>query len=169
MTKEAQDYLLEWLAARGPDEWHRVACSWNWDAGYRVLNWIVDQSACDKGTAVQLFWLGSPDYFLQFRNRAEVQAKAGWSLDNWDFLVKVLTHWNAGRYKTALFATTEDIDRMAAAFGHVESHADPKSLPWVVPADMRRDVVGRKLDWSGYAEGYPPALQKKLNNEGVPF
>jgi hypothetical protein len=168
MTDKAQDYVIDWLAAHGPEEWHRVAQTWNWDAGYRILNWIVDQKACDKGTALHLFWLGSPDYFLKFRNRDDVLAKSGWSVDNYDFLVRVLTHWRAGRYKTALFAT-EQVAETAKAYAHVESHHDAASLPWVVPDDMRRDIQGRVVDHAGYAEGYSPALQAKLNAEGIPF
>lgn len=119
MAKKPEQHLLEWLVANGPDEWHRVACSWNWDAGYGILNWVVDQNACDRGTALQLFWLGEPAFYLKYRDRDDILRNARHSVDGYDFVMKVLSNWKAGRYVTSRFATN-GVERMAVWFAREE-------------------------------------------------
>jgi hypothetical protein len=49
------DRAIEWLKEQTPDTWHQVAMSWNYDSGYEVLTWIVNQENCDRGTAARIF------------------------------------------------------------------------------------------------------------------
>ncbi|QUS55467.1 DUF4274 domain-containing protein [Pseudovibrio brasiliensis] len=46
---------IEWLEQQTPDTWHQIVTTWNWDAGYEVLTWILAQKSCDKGTAAHIF------------------------------------------------------------------------------------------------------------------
>ncbi len=61
------DDLMAWLKNCGPDEWYRVAVTFNWDAGLELLRWIVSQSDCDKGTAVAVFHRASPAISISLR------------------------------------------------------------------------------------------------------
>lgn len=56
--------LDAWLASASPDEWHAVALGWNWDRGVGPLRWMVDQPACDGGTAQFVFWQCRPQDFV---------------------------------------------------------------------------------------------------------
>ena len=52
--------VIEWLARKGPREWHGVAAHWNWDQGVEPLLWVLEQPDCDKGTALSVFWACDP-------------------------------------------------------------------------------------------------------------
>lgn len=56
---------IGWLATASPDEWHRVALDFNWGEPLYVLNWIVHQPNCDIATALTIFWLGEPEFWLE--------------------------------------------------------------------------------------------------------
>ena len=49
------DQIIAWLGQQDADTWHKVVLTWNYDHGDRVLNWILDQEACDRGTAARVF------------------------------------------------------------------------------------------------------------------
>jgi hypothetical protein len=59
------DVFLAWLHENGPDEWHRWTLSWNWDHGTELIEWIVSQPNCDKGTALSAYYLAQPDFFTR--------------------------------------------------------------------------------------------------------
>lgn len=62
--KKALAANLAWLGSAGPEDWHRVALDFNWDAPLHVLDWIVRQADCDIATALTIFWLGEPACWL---------------------------------------------------------------------------------------------------------
>ena len=143
----AQAELLAWLEKAGPDDWHRCACTWNWDQPFDVIRWIVRQPGCDAGTAVTLFARGEPGYYAQFESLAEVEAEAGSMMETVRFLIEICERWRAGLYPVWRF-------RPDALPG-----LDPGSLPWPVPATLARaEAKGEALDLSGWTEGFPPEL-----------
>jgi Domain of unknown function (DUF4274) len=60
MNPDAERILLAWLAEHGPEEWHAVADGWNWDAGEKILGWILEQERCDLATARLIFARADP-------------------------------------------------------------------------------------------------------------
>jgi len=163
------DEMIKWLEAHGPDEWHRVANSWNFDNDDRVLNWIVDNPKCDKATALDIFWLCAPDYSLGFKDRDAIMAQAAYNVVAYDLSTKIVNNWQAGRYKTALFATEQVSPDYVAGYESQEVAIGQVNLPWIIPADMRKPIVGKELDCSGYAEGYAPELAARLEELGIRF
>ena len=144
---DEQARLLAWLKTRGPDDWHRCACSWNWDQPFEILHWIIRQPRCDAGTAVTLFARGEPSYYAQFKTLAEIEAKAGWAMETVRFLIEICERWQAGRYAAWRFRP----DQLP--------ELDPGSLPWPVPDTLARaEAKGEQLDLTGWSEGYPPEL-----------
>ena len=142
-----QAELLAWLGKAGPDDWHRCACTWNWDQPFGVLNWIIRQPDCDAGTAITLFARGEPSYYSQFATIAEIEAKAGWAMETVRFLIEICERWQAGRYAAWRFRP----DQLP--------ELDPDSLPWPVPAGLARaEAKGEALDLTGWTEGFPPEL-----------
>lgn len=142
-----QSQLLDWLRKAGPVDWHRCACTWNWDQPFDVIRWIIRQPGCDAGTAVTLFARGEPSYYGQFASVAEIEAKAGYMMETVRFLIEICELWRAGRYSVWRFRPDELPD------------LDPDSLPWPVPATLARaEAKGEPVDLTGWTEGFPPEL-----------
>ena len=137
--------LVGWLERSGPDEWHRTALTFNWDAGLKVLEWIVSQPDCDRGTAIA------------------VEAIPGWASETVGLLRLICERWAAGAYQNYRFSPI--------FADHVQSFAiDGSRIPWTVPADLAQpEIKGERLDTSGYCEGYSPALIEDLDVRGIPF
>ena len=144
---DGQAELLAWLKKAGPADWHRCACTWNWDQPFDALEWIVRQPDCDAGTAVTLFARGEPSYYAQFASLAEVEAKAGYMMETVRFLITICERWGAGLYPAWRFRP----DQLP--------ELDPGSLPWPVPETLARaEAKGEPLDLSGWTEGFPAEL-----------
>jgi hypothetical protein len=48
-----------------PEELHIFAGNFNWDCGWHELTVVLEDSRCDYGTALMVYWLGQPDYFYR--------------------------------------------------------------------------------------------------------
>lgn len=55
----------------------------NWDNGYEKLYKILEDKNCDKGTALMMYWLSCPQYFIQFANADECES---YNRDNYLFV-----------------------------------------------------------------------------------
>ena len=57
---------IEWLKTATPEDWHRVAISFDpaSDEPMDALQWIVSQPECDKATALTIFWRAQPQSIL---------------------------------------------------------------------------------------------------------
>ena len=51
---------------------HEEALNHNWDDGVRRLVEIVKDSACDRGTALLIYWNGRPHHFRQYKGADDV-------------------------------------------------------------------------------------------------
>ena len=56
---------------------------WNWDGGYSRLKQILENPLCERATALRIYWMGSPQYYLQYHDRNLVR---DYELEAWDFL-----------------------------------------------------------------------------------
>jgi hypothetical protein len=54
------------------EELHYLIKKWNWDDGYEIPQKVLSHPLCDKGTALMIYWLATPDYFTKFKNEEEV-------------------------------------------------------------------------------------------------
>lgn len=45
---------------------------YNWDEGVKFLKWVIKQANCDKGTALNIYWLGKPAFDTQYQTGKEV-------------------------------------------------------------------------------------------------
>jgi hypothetical protein len=167
--EESDRILIEWLERHGPDEWHCVARSWNWDQGYAVLTWIATQPQCDRATAQHLFLLSSPEYFLQFPTREDVLQKAGHAIENFDFTMLVVNRWNSGSYKRSEIATAESdntVRHLERAYRSNEARYAGK-LPWAAGHDIFVVLDGRDVKGEDFSEGYPPDVASELRQKGI--
>ena len=164
---DAQDEyaaLLSWMKSKGPRERHQIATTWNWDAGYDILTWIIEQKDTDLGTAVSLFYLGSADYFMKFSNREDVLAKEPWAIENFDFLSRLVQlvsnseYYSKAEFSSAWVASSGEIKRYMEA----EKAVPALMRPWSAPARLLAPVSGEDVDIDGFAEGFPPHIQEQF-------
>ncbi len=52
---------------------HHKAQRYNWDDGLQNLEEILENRACDHGTALLIYWMGGPGYFRRYRTIADAQ------------------------------------------------------------------------------------------------
>ena len=66
--------LIEFLSsAADPEELHYFAASWNWDAGTVEPLWpVVRNPACQRATALLLFWSAQPEDYRRYGSVDEV-------------------------------------------------------------------------------------------------
>lgn len=137
------EHQIDWLKNASPDDWHRVALDFNWDERIDPLRWIVEQPECDKATALTIFWLGQPAYFLM-----EVAEKGG--ADDaqnpvWDMLKYIAQRINEKGYHRAQIAydatphANQDFRELAEYAGQL-THSPLKPHP-----DMKRSIRGRAV------------------------
>ncbi|HHG85837.1 MAG TPA: DUF4274 domain-containing protein, partial [Bacteroidetes bacterium] len=62
---------------------YKKARKHNWDQGYNKLYNILRDKNCDKGTALMMYWLSSPQFFTQYADASKVPE---WAIDNYDFV-----------------------------------------------------------------------------------
>ena len=68
-------------------EQYYLADNYNWDDGPKVLQWIVDSSNCDKGTACLIFWRAEPDYYFDYTSNTVDE----YEKDIWLLLQSIIT------------------------------------------------------------------------------
>jgi len=96
MISDYEQMVIDWMSNKGAPEWHGVARGWNWDNDLAPLFWIVDQEDCDKATALSVFWLSDPHYYIDKDHHAYIPRG-----EVHELVHKILGNWN--RYKTARF------------------------------------------------------------------
>jgi hypothetical protein len=78
-----------------PKDLHRFASQYNWDDGYLHLFEVIRSPSCALATAVMLYRLGRPHYFLQYKSRRDVPS---YCIDNYDLLIEIEARIAAGSY-----------------------------------------------------------------------
>jgi hypothetical protein len=140
--------FARWLETEaGPDDWHCVAETWNWDAGEDPLWWIVTRPDCDRATALMVFWKSGPHHYLGRDRWENVHA------DDYDLYHTIRARWAAGCYTRSELAFDCETDGHAVDVVALRrSFGD--EVDRVMPLAMRR-LAGRRLDARDYIEGLP--------------
>lgn len=81
-----------------PEKLHEFATHYNWDEGFEIPKWIINNPLCDKGTALMMYWHADPQYFRQYAVREEVPS-TGWKLQHYDLLREIEEKYLSGFYK----------------------------------------------------------------------
>ena len=91
-----------------------AAAEHNWDDGTKALARILDDPACDRGTALMIFWRARPAYYAAFASDAEVPAVNSEVLG---LLREVERRLLGGRYTAEVVAYDPASDGASAAEG----------------------------------------------------
>ncbi len=109
------DEIIAWLEQQTPETWHNVALTWNYDAGDRVMRWMLDQDTCDKGTAAQIFCVEGVGTWL-----GEAVAATDLAKDKEHLCQVALSRWDS--YETGDFKPNYSVPEHV--FSMIEEQAD---------------------------------------------
>ena len=125
----APNQLEDWIAKQRPDTWHSIAMSWQYDYDPTPLLLIVNQPACDFGTACQLFgteghnWMTTPTW---------EELPYASSRTSWKMCDKIVERWHAGSFPTAELKPTAGVLQTYKIM-EPRHRAEGKSITWDVP------------------------------------
>jgi len=131
--------VAEWLRRDAePDGWHVSVSNWNWDHGLEPLLWIARQPACDKATALRIFYWSRPGELLGFEHRNEVPDL---QLTEFDITSEIRDRFMRGFYTRSeiAFDATNAFNQEA----YLPEDADLRAVERWIPQPMRKNIAGR--------------------------
>lgn len=139
--------FYRWLTTdAGPDDWHRFALGANWGMhDPLVFEWIGAQPECDKATALTLFWLAQPDFYVEHPD-AEAEHRR--------LAERVRERWLEGGHHRAELAFDPDVDAYPPDFDGLRMKVGAL-VDDALPPSMRQPLPGRRLEDQGDVEGIP--------------
>ena len=155
-NQDLNQALLDYLKTHSPSDWHQVAWNWNWDNGIEPLDWVTDQKECDKGTALLIYWSGSPGWNHKYASRKEVP---DYEKTTYDLNFKIEKNYLNGFYLSKnIFCDPKDINGtdMTKEYNDVQG----KQL---IPEAMFKPAPGTKFARGHFIEGYPPEIAEKFD------
>jgi len=123
MDKELEGLLKKTSSA---EELHELALAYNWDKGVDNLIDLIRNPACDKNTALLVFWRSGVDYYQEtYSKREDIEE---WDLDKqstWDMVHFIMDKVSTGAYGAA---------KMPANF--LEDIYKAKKPIWEIPSSL---------------------------------
>ena len=153
--------IINWLAARGPREWHAAVDIWNWDYGHDVLALIAEQTTCDRATAQLIFSRADAAYYVTDAESFARGKKESGSVFN--MVLDMLARWRTGFYTEANYVLPEDdynywpnmvIDYQLAV---IDKWARDPAL--MLPRDFMRLRSGGRIDSYRFLATMPESMQ----------
>lgn len=142
------DCTIDFMRQKGPASYHMVARGWNWDNDLEVLEWIVSQEDCDKGTAQIVFELAEPWFYKE--DEREADGSFGIFQKTYDLILKIARNWERGFYKTWQFSE-------ATVDGHIIS-----------PIRGSRQINNELTVPAGLDEKGPGATRTQPSSQTIP-
>src|SRR6185369_17646906 len=105
-----EDELFQFFdAVTDAQELHLYADGFNWDAGVGALRRVVRHRLCDRGTALLIYWRGSPGYMARFADRSETRNPD--QADHFDLLREMEQKVQADQFASRRFTYDPRNDR----------------------------------------------------------
>lgn len=164
--KQSHRILIKWLKAHGPDDWHQVVQSYNWDCGLEPLAWIAEQPKCDKATAQCLINLSNPDGYFGLKGYPPLNKDPG--AEYW-FVLPIIERWNADFYKRSELESVEGpyLESARATYRRQEARS-MDHRPWNMPDSAFEWLKGRELPRI-HSQGWPAEVEAELEARGMNF
>jgi hypothetical protein len=70
--EDATAFRRELDSIKSAIELHEFSRQFNWDGGFDELEAVLHHRLCDRGTALMIYWLAEPVYFLDFDNPNDI-------------------------------------------------------------------------------------------------
>lgn len=160
---------IAWLQANGPDDWHRAALDFNWGEPLYLLDWIVRQADCDIATALNIFWLGEPECWLE-EDGTNDETPNGFSYLNRKICEYVSRRVEAGGYKRSEIAFEPDACRKSnyvQLADAVKEFSNPniRAFPDLIRKRRGREVENDAAFYRRYPEEFHYSVSIDLPNE----
>lgn len=159
--EKARREIVDWLAARGPREWHAAAEIWNWDGGVDILAMILEQPECGRATAQLVFSRAEASYYVSAPDTFAQGKEDPGSVFN--MILDMLARWRDGFYTVGNYALPSDdydnwpnivIDYQLAVIEKWDR--DPALM---LPRDFMRLAPGGRIDFDGIQATMPNSMQ----------
>lgn len=113
---------------------HFLAENYNWDDGEEVMDWIISNPKCDKGTALIIFWKSEPDYYTQYKNAEEAE------YNSLAFLMvrKIIENFETGFYKNESIAYNPKEEVYDLDYKY-------ENAKWEIPDFMKQPTKGGRV------------------------
>ncbi|MBX7494724.1 DUF4274 domain-containing protein [Qipengyuania sp. 6B39] len=165
MSEEAlrTERQIEWLKTASPEDWHRVASSFDTrnDGSMDALHWIISQEECDKATALMVFWKTEPQNILAVMAEGRSPNIQPNRLGTAQLIARRLDEEGYERSNIAFHPgpyVPRDYDEIVGLVGAL----DPVPMP--LCEDMRQAIAGKPvLVDCEFAKRYPP----EFHNESI--
>lgn len=127
---------------------HRKALGYNWDNGIEGLQKILDDRACDRGTALAIYWMGAPGYYREYRKVTDAES---WERKTLRFLRALERRYLRGEFASATVLFNPRFDKTTV---------DTRGHDWTAEyADVR---IARPIPEEMLEPSIPdPAWEKK--------
>ena len=110
-----------------------LADNYNWDDGPKVLQWIVDSSNCDKGTACLIFWRAEPDYYFDYTSNTVDE----YEKDIWLLLQSIIKRFKKNNF------TKGDFEFIPTQEGYKTDWPIKYDI-WNIPEELKTGIHGKK-------------------------
>jgi hypothetical protein len=129
----SEDEAAQWaefdrvLAQMSAAELHAFVDQMNWDGGGADrLNRVLAHPLCDRGTALMIYWLARPTFYLAYQTRDRVRDEVGWALEEFDMLREIERRFADGTFASADIAFNPADDR---GLDHTRKHPRIRPVP----------------------------------------
>ncbi|MGB4811940.1 MAG: DUF4274 domain-containing protein [Methylophilaceae bacterium] len=148
---EAKSWQLikMYLSSATPEKWHLFAARSNYDSNMKPLQWLIDNPALDRATALLIYWNLGAAWYVQYA--AEDEAL---SAQKYRLLKLIETRYSAAYYQQSVIW----FDPQHAVGGRPDDYPDIpvlQAIPSVMLAAVGTEYVEIDEDPEGFDEGLP--------------
>jgi len=161
--------IIEFLQSAGPMQRHQFVSEWNWRFGGKdIFDWIANDSATDKATALMLYWKNTPKTSSKiYASRNEFVEKMGeMYVDEFDIIETIENLYLSGFYKEHAFAfdPTSNNGKEGIDWTSIPLYRN-EVIKREIPAIMFEKLTGEEVPCSDdFSEGIPPHIWTELNS-----
>jgi len=172
MSSSSSEFDLAKLQQQlnSPGELHEFVLQYNWDMGYELPRWVINNPSCDRGTALMIYWMGGVGYYSQYERREDVPKH---ELTGYDLMREVEQKYLSDFYKTNQILFNPRYDRQKGRNGYDWTRAyddlptrrpiPPKMLEPSI-TDVEWEAMGRPIKPIKKAPRIKIDVQQIINN-----
>ena len=156
--------LIKYVENSTPVLWHQMAMDWNYDNCNTFFDWLINNRETDRATALMIYWMSAPRLSKQYANRAEVEEKESWYLDDFDFIEALEDKLLSNFFVNSNFSYDPKHEHTGTDW--TAEYLDKKTVR-DIPTQLFEPLVGQIVpEPLNFIEGYPEDLMNEINQLG---
>lgn len=145
--------VLDYVKDAIPVVWHQMAMDWNYDNDNTFFNWLIDNPATDRATALMVYWMSAPRFSKQYLDRNDVLAKESWYINDFDFLERLESKLMSNFFANTNFAYNPKEDHTGTDW--TAKYLDLKTVR-EIPIQLFQSLEGQIVpEPTDFIEGFP--------------